>query len=126
MLLTGRVLGPDGRPRGGVVMKVHQTDARGEYGRDAGGNARLHGTLVTAPDGSFSIDTIRPGAYPDGRSAAHIHFLLRADGREQPETLFFAGDPRLTPQQPESLRLNLRRGSDGVWRGTYDFRLKEK
>jgi protocatechuate 3,4-dioxygenase beta subunit len=126
MMLTGRVFGADGKPRGGVTMFAFHTDARGEYGRDAAGVARLHGTLVTAPDGSFSIDTIRPGGYPDGKSAAHMHFVLRANGTEQSDAIFFEGDPNLTPQQPASIRVTLRRGADRVWRGTHDFHLKEK
>src|SRR5216684_6996940 len=63
LVVTGHVLGRDGTPRGGVVIEVHHTDAHGIYLADGahGPNpavaARLWGRLVTAPDGSYRIDT---------------------------------------------------------------------
>jgi protocatechuate 3,4-dioxygenase beta subunit len=124
MILAGRVFGADGHPRGGVRIFAYHTDAQGNYGRDAAGVARLHGTLVTAADGSYDIDTIRPGPYPGGKVPAHVHLQLRLEGPEQNETIYFAGDPSLTPHEPAADIVTLRRGADGVWRGTHDFHLR--
>ena len=48
MTITGRVLGPDSRPRSGVVVYVCQTNARGVYpppSRALGAAADRHGAL---------------------------------------------------------------------------------
>ncbi|HEY8134386.1 MAG TPA: hypothetical protein VII12_21080 [Thermoanaerobaculia bacterium] len=112
MILTGHLFGADGKPRGGVTIFAYHTDAQGLYKRDSHGDARLRGTLVTANDGSYEIDTIKPGPYPGGNIPAHIHFHLRGPGFDQAETL--------------ELSKTLRPGPDGVFRLTYDFRLKGK
>lgn len=100
LVVTGVVHDADGEPLGGTRLEVYQTDARGWYrqgpdGRELGARrARLAGTLVTAPDGRFRLETIRPGGYPHGRTPSHIHF--RIGGTAGPEvTLFFEDDPRL-------------------------------
>jgi protocatechuate 3,4-dioxygenase beta subunit len=112
MILTGRVLDAAGRPQAGVAMHAYHTDAQGLYRRDSHGDARLRGTLVTANDGSYQIDTIKPAPYPGRDIPAHIHFHLRGPGFDQEETL------NLSPA--------LRPGSDGVIRLSHDFRLSGK
>ena len=112
MIITGHVFGADGQPRGGVRLTAYHTDARGEYGRDAQGVARLHGTLVTASDGSYLIDTIKPGPYPGGKIPAHVHITLRGPAGDQPELIEFK-DP-------------IRPDADGVYRVRRDFRLRSK
>lgn len=102
LVVTGHVIGRDGKPKGGVTIEAHHTDAHGIYlaegahGPNPAVAARLWGRLVSAADGSYRIDTIKPGGYPGGGAPAHIHLHLRADGREQWEILEFAGDPNLT------------------------------
>jgi protocatechuate 3,4-dioxygenase beta subunit len=111
LLLTGKVFGPGGKPRAGVEMHVWHTDAQGLYHRQPGdAPPRLQGTLRTAADGSYAIDTIKPGAYPGGKGRAHMHFTVGG----QSETIFFDG--------PSSV--HLQRGGDGVLRGTWDFHLR--
>jgi protocatechuate 3,4-dioxygenase beta subunit len=112
MILTGKLFGADGKPRGGVQIYAYHTDAQGLYNRDSHGDARLHGTLVTANDGSYEIDTVKPAPYPGRDIPAHIHFHLRGPGFDQEETLV--------------LSKTLRPGSDGVFRLSHDFRLKGK
>ena len=100
MILTGKVLDVDGHPRGGVEIYAYHTDANGLY-RPEGWSSlppRLQGTLHTAADGTYQIDTIRPTPYPNRTIPAHIHFHLRAPGmHEQSEILWFTGDPLLKP-----------------------------
>ena len=111
MIIAGHVFGIDGRPRAGVKMFAFHTDSRGDYGR-VNGVARLHGTLLTAADGSYLIDTIKPGPYPGGQVPAHVHLELTAPGIDQPELIEFK-DP-------------IRPDADGVYRVRRDFRLRSK
>jgi len=110
LLLTGRVLGADGRPRAGVEMRVWHTDARGIYSPAGEDSPRLRGTLRTAADGSYSIDTIKPGLYPGATHGAHMHFMV--DGH--PDMILFDG-PQAIP---------LTRDAKGVLHGTHDFHLR--
>jgi protocatechuate 3,4-dioxygenase, beta subunit len=129
LILSGRVLGSDGRPLAGVEVYAYHTGADGLYRRDRytpewpSKPPRLEGTLRTAADGSYQIDTIKPGAYPSHNNPAHIHFKLRAPGyAEQGQTLWFEGDPLLTAAQGSAYIVRLY-DTGGVLRGKYDFRL---
>jgi protocatechuate 3,4-dioxygenase beta subunit len=113
LVLTGKVLGPDGKPRGGVEIHVWHTDAQGLYHRGPGdAPPRLQGTLRSAPDGSYTIRTIKPGHYPGHPTGAHIHLTI---GGGATETLFIDGGQPL---------LRLTRDANGVLHGTYDFHLR--
>lgn len=112
MIVTGRVLNADGSPHPGLKLFAYHTDTHGEYNRDANGVARLHGTLVTASDGSYEIYTIMPGPYPGRNVPAHVHIQLGGPGDVQPELIEF--------KQP------VRPDSDGVIRIHRDFRLRSK
>jgi len=112
LVLTGHVLGADGRPRAGAQIEVWHTDARGLYRRDNGnGPARLRGFVRTDADGSYTIDTIRPGLYPGTTHGAHMHFKI--DGGPT-QTLFIDGGQPL---------LHLTRDARGVLHAAYDFRV---
>lgn len=87
------------------MVLVWQGDSRGRYGHSKDGgraaadpNFRGHGMVRTAPDGSFTITTVRPGAYPDNRSISglrtpHIHFeIIGEEGRLITE-MYFPGEP---------------------------------
>ena len=80
MTITDRVLGPDTRPRAGVVVDACQTNARGVYpppSRAIGAAADRHGALrawaVTGADGRYTFETIRPGSYPSRDTPEHVH-----------------------------------------------------
>ncbi|HYS56209.1 MAG TPA: hypothetical protein VER58_20815 [Thermoanaerobaculia bacterium] len=90
IVIIGHVFGTDGKPRS-LVMHAYHTDAQGLYNRDAKGIARLHGTVVTAADGSYEIETIKPAPYPNRNIPAHIHVHLRWDGKDQEEEIRFEG-----------------------------------
>ena len=108
-MLTGRVFGAGGRPRAGVAMRVWHTDARGIYSAAGENTPRLQGTTRTGADGSYSIDTIKPGLYPGATHGAHMHFMI--DGH--PDMILFDG-PKAIP---------LTRDANGVFHGTHDFHL---
>jgi protocatechuate 3,4-dioxygenase beta subunit len=112
LLRTGKVFGPDGKPLAGIEMRAWHTDAQGLYRRDRGdGPPRLQGTLRTAADGSYAIDTIKPGLYPGTKSGAHMHFKIG----DRNETIFFDG----------ASAIPLTRDAHGVLHGTHDFHLRE-
>jgi protocatechuate 3,4-dioxygenase beta subunit len=137
LIITGRVFGSDGKPRGGVVIEAHHTDANGIYlaegahGPNPKVAARLFGRLATAPDGTYRIDTIRPGGYPGGAAPAHIHFHIQDGPREQYEILEFADDRALTPAMRAKDGVGgtfaaiqpIHRDASGVWHCTRDFRV---
>ena len=137
LVITGRVFGADGKPRGGVVIEAHHTDANGIYlaegakGPNPKVAARLWGRLATADDGTYQIDTIRPGSYPGGRGPAHVHIRVVAGRDEHWELLEFADDRSLTPVMRAkdgqggtfaTIR-PAQRDATGVWHVTRDFRV---
>jgi protocatechuate 3,4-dioxygenase beta subunit len=114
VLVTGRVLAPDGKPIPGAALDVWQSDGDGHYDlqmADLDGMA-LRGVFRAGTDGSFVFRTIKPSYYPipyDGPVGrmliamgrhpyrpAHIHFIVSADGYQPVTTELFAeGDPYL-------------------------------
>jgi protocatechuate 3,4-dioxygenase beta subunit len=112
LVLTGKVFGLDGKPRAGAVLEVWHTDASGHYrGDNREGPARLRGFVRTDADGSYVIETIKPGLYPGAKSGAHIHF--RIDGGPT-QTVFVDGGQPL---------LHFTRDAHGVLHATHDFHL---
>lgn len=105
----GRVLDRSGRPIGSAMVLVWPADAQGRYGhsRDGGRAAadpgfRGHELMRTAPDGSFTLTTIRPGAYADSRSASglrtpHIHFEIIGESGRLITEMYFPGEPLNAP-----------------------------
>ena len=138
MIIHGVVLRPDGKtPAPGIRMTVYHTDAKGIYPPQKpsdGSKPRLRGLLVTNEKGEYEIRTIRPGAYPGGKNAAHVHFVVhRENGRDRNYTLMFSDDPTLSGrernagagreytgdvQKPE-------RTEDGSWKIRRDILLEE-
>jgi protocatechuate 3,4-dioxygenase beta subunit len=136
LVVTGRVVDAKSQPLSGVIIEAHHTDATGIYlaegahGPNPDVAARLWGRLATADDGTYRIETIRPGEYPGGGAPAHIHMRIR-NGRESHwEILEFADDRNLTP----AIRARdgqggtfaairpVQRDAAGVWHCTRDFR----
>lgn len=130
LVISGTVFEPDGvTPASDVVLYLYHTNADGIYAKrgDETGNARRHGYLRgwlrTDGRGSYEIRTIRPGNYPGGNAAAHIHVTVQEpDGT--PEywlpSFLFAGDTHLDadPDAPNVLELERR---DGAWHGRRDI-----
>jgi protocatechuate 3,4-dioxygenase beta subunit len=118
--VTGRVLGPDGEPRGGIIVYAYQTDRTGIYPPPSPPRAESnhHGTLRgwtrTAADGRYAFDTIRPGSYPDTTNPQHVHVHVIEPGCYTyfVDEMLFTDDPMFR-QLPERDRAALTPGMGG-------------
>jgi protocatechuate 3,4-dioxygenase beta subunit len=130
LVLTGRVVKPDGRtPAAGVVVYVHHTNAKGVYpmrGDETGWGRRhgyLRGWVKTGPDGEYRFETIRPAPYTGLTDPAHIHFIIKEPDRREYwiDDVWFTDDPLVTPAQKARLEnrggpgLVTPRRENGVW-----------
>jgi protocatechuate 3,4-dioxygenase beta subunit len=105
--VSGRLLGPDGRPVAGQLVEIWQCNAAGRYAHDRDQhpapldpNFTGAGRCLTDDAGRYCFVTIRPGAYPwrNHRNAwrpAHIHFSVfgRAFAERLVTQMYFPGDP---------------------------------
>ncbi|HEX8169437.1 MAG TPA: hypothetical protein VF824_02725 [Thermoanaerobaculia bacterium] len=101
LIVHGQLFDPSGtRPAAGVTVRAHHTDAHGIYQRPGAKEPRLRGTAVTDAQGRFELHTIRPGVYPGGGTAAHIHLEVSGGGyaKQWPAPLQFDDDRYLTAQ----------------------------
>lgn len=106
-LVSGRVLNVDGQPLGDALLDVWQASANGLYDIQDPSQPQpnLRGRFRADDDGRFRFRTIRPVPYPvpddgpvgkllrlTGRHpwrAAHIHFIVSADGHNPVTTHVF-------------------------------------
>lgn len=110
IIVSGRLLGDDGRPIAGQLVEVWQANAAGRYAHSVDThdvpldpNFSGVGRCMTGPDGSYRFITIMPGAYPwkNHRNAwrpMHIHFSVigRAFTERLVTQMYFPGDPLLS------------------------------
>ena len=103
LVIRGTIFRADGKtPYPNMVLYFYQTDDTGVYNRtdNSWQRPRLHGWLKTTKDGRYTINTIKPGSYPNGRNPAHIHVIVQLPG-EQPKWIddfLFADDPYLSQE----------------------------
>ena len=109
IIVTGRVLGDDGRPLADTLVEVWQANACGRYvhhvdQHDAplDPNFLGAGRCVTDAQGRYRFMTIKPGAYPWGNHhnawrPQHIHFSLFGPtiATRLVTQMYFPGDPLL-------------------------------
>jgi len=120
--LSGTVRDGSGAARAGVVIYAYQTDRGGRYPPDrertgaAANHGRLRGWAVSAADGSYAFDTIRPASYPFRREPQHIHMHVIEPGRctYYLGDVLFADDPYL--KASHRARPHQLRGGSGVVR----------
>lgn len=139
LVVSGRVLDREGRPRAGVVVYAYQTNDGGVYpppatsvGAAGNRHGRLRGWAVSGADGRYTFETIRPGAYPTREAPAHIHMHVIESGcaTYYIDDVMFTDDPLLTPDARIRFS-NGRAGSgiatparlDGAWRVTRNIQL---
>jgi protocatechuate 3,4-dioxygenase beta subunit len=113
IIVTGRVLEPDGRPVRSALVEIWQANAAGRYVHAVDRhpapldpNFTGAGRCLTDEEGRYRFVTVKPGAYPwlNHRNAwrpAHIHFSLfgRAFTSRLVTQMYFPGDP-LFAQDP--------------------------
>ena len=107
IVVSGRVLGSDGRPVPGTLIEIWQANAAGRY-RHANDrhpapldpNFTGAGRCLTDSEGRYTFTTIKPGPYPwknhlNAWRPAHIHFsLFGTDFTQRLVTqMYFPGDP---------------------------------
>jgi len=110
LVLRGTVRDANGAPLAGARLHVFQTDKDGHYTPTRvmdEPHSRLFAWLVTAADGRFELETIRPGGYPgtperqglEWRIPCHVHFVIELAGfPTRSFQLVFDDDPRMQPQ----------------------------
>jgi catechol 1,2-dioxygenase len=132
LVIEGRVLSLDCRsPLSDAVLDVWHADSLGHYDNDGTlppEIVRLRGKVRCAANGAFSVSTIVPGRYLNGRTyrPAHLHVKLSANGHRPLTTqLYFPGDPYndVDPFIKRSLILDMANGPRGSV-GHYDFVLQ--
>ena len=113
IIVSGRVLGSDGKPLRGQLIEIWQANAAGRYrhvvdqhGAPLDPNFSGGGRCLTDGEGRYRFVTIRPGAYPwlnhpNAWRPNHIHFSLfgRAFTERLVTQMYFPGDP-LFPFDP--------------------------
>lgn len=110
ILVTGRVVTPDGRPIAGAVLDVWQNAANGLYENQdpEQPESNLRFRMRTDSEGHYRFTTTRPISYTVpydgpvgemlqavGRHAwrpAHVHFMISADGYQPLITELFVDD----------------------------------
>ncbi len=107
IVVSGRVLGSDGRPLAGQLIEIWQANAGGRYRHEVDThdapldpNFDGAGRCLTDADGWYRFITVKPGAYPwknhhNAWRPNHIHFSLfgRAFTERLVTQMYFPGDP---------------------------------
>jgi protocatechuate 3,4-dioxygenase beta subunit len=91
--LSGQIVSRDCRPIAGARLDVWHCDAKGRYDNEG---FRLRGHVLTRADGSFRLETIKPGAYGSRlfSRTPHIHVRITpATGEPLTTQLYFPGEP---------------------------------
>lgn len=111
LFIKGRVLDTRGNPIAGATVDAWQTNDEGFYDvqqKDIQPDMNLRGIFTTDEDGNYSFKSVKPRFYPipdDGpvgqllrkmgrgpNRAAHIHFIVKAEGFETVITHVFPPD----------------------------------
>ena len=120
--LSGQIVSRDCRPIAGARLDVWHCDADGRYDNEG---YRLRGHVLTPEDGSFRLETIKPGAYGSRffSRTPHIHVRVTpTTGAPLTTQLYFPGEPtndRDSLYDPR-LEMVLNEGSGGLV-GRYRF-----
>jgi catechol 1,2-dioxygenase len=143
LVLSGHIRSTDGRPLGGAVLDMWQSDADGFYsgfGLDGPADT-LRGRVIADAEGHFDVHTILPAPYeipkagPTGRliaaagwsayRPAHLHAIVSAEGHQPLTTqLFFEGGAYLTNDIASGVKDELilhPTPGDGIVAAQYDF-----
>ncbi len=132
MAIEGRIFDVDGKTGlAGAKVTIYHTCLDGDYHRDKNGKARIQTTLETDREGRFGFQSIRPGAYPGGGVAQHVHIEIEAPGKSKRVTEFhFMDDPQISSNSRASaerqgkfrLIIELKKDVTGTWRGEWNYK----
>jgi hydroxyquinol 1,2-dioxygenase len=110
LLLSGRVLDPDGNPLAGIVVDIWQPDSKGYYDiqDDNQEDNNFRGRYTTNDKGEFLLQTVIPLGYNvplggpcgmvlnqlgrHGWRPAHIHYIIQAEGYTPLTTMTYIKD----------------------------------
>ena len=109
IVVSGRLLGSDGKPLAGQLVEIWQANAAGRYLHEVDThdapldpNFSGGGRCLTDADGRYRFVTVKPGAYPwrnhpNAWRPNHIHFSFfgRAFSERLVTQMYFPGDPLL-------------------------------
>jgi protocatechuate 3,4-dioxygenase beta subunit len=136
LIITGTIFKRDGKtPASDVILYVYHTDAKGLYSpapnqKDAKRHGHLRGWIKTDASGKYSITTIRPASYPNGRAPQHIHPLIKEPDLSLYwiDEYLFDDDPYLTSEEKGHQQkrggsgiIHLTKNSEGIWTGKRDI-----
>ena len=113
IIVSGQLLGSDGKPLRGQLIEIWQANAAGRYAHEVDDhpapldpNFTGGGRCLTDDEGRYRFVTVKPGAYPwqnhpNAWRPNHIHFSLfgRAFTERLVTQMYFPGDP-LFPFDP--------------------------
>jgi protocatechuate 3,4-dioxygenase beta subunit len=138
LIVTGRVFSHEGKtPLAGASVYVYHTDAKGLYAPwiSNSRNPRLRGYMRTDAEGRYEFSSIKPAPYPSDRIAAHIHYVVNAEGyQERVFEIVFDGDPNIGERMraegaKEDGAVSIRaltRDQQGVWRCGQDIKMRKQ
>ena len=135
VIISGTIFQPDGRtPAPNILIYFYHTDSDGYYGRR--GEVRdgyFRGWMLTGANGKYEFSSIKPAPYPNRTEAAHVHMTLTGSNFKEDSinTILFEGDPLIKEHERNSAGkwgefipiLKLEKGTDGILRGTRNFKL---
>lgn len=128
LVIKGRVLSTDCRPITGAVLDIWSCDGAGVYDNHG---FNLRGHQFTDSQGTFRVETVKPGDYHQFGAHRTPHVHMKVQG---PETsllttqLYFPGEP-LNAQDSlfnEALVLTVEKAPDGSLSALFDFVLAPK
>ena len=119
LLLTGRVLTPEGKTIAQALLQFWMSDDQGNYD---GRGYRLQGYTVTDDSGGYRMEMIVPACY-EPRQAQHVHVKVQAVGRPLTTQLYFSSDENRVNDRHylRELEVQVSDASDGGKQGTFDF-----
>src|SRR3954453_23884511 len=123
MLLTGRVLTPEGKPIPGAVLNFWMSDDQGNY--DMVGY-KLHGITRADGEGVYQLEAIVPAGY-EPRHAKHIHVKVQGVSRPLTTQLYFSDDEERLKDNwyLKELDVQVSDAPDGGKIGEYDFVIQQ-
>ncbi len=138
VILTGTIFKKDGvSPDSGITLFLYQTDAGGYYHRPKEDvfHPRIYGWIRTDNTGCYEIHTIKPApeiAAPNEPAHIHVHIFGKGIPEHFLHEFWFEGDTRITKEDSTGFTklgsfspiVTLKKGDDGIWRGTRNFRIR--